>query len=108
MSVKVKGCSYCNRLRKGDRTVNELAEPFAISLQAVSKHIQVLERAGRSFAPIANALIDESGERTPVFRIGEGWGKRDTARGERFDEKWWRAEDRVADIKTLEEVQRLF
>ena len=33
-------------LADGDRTVNELAEPFAISLQAVSKHIQVLERAG--------------------------------------------------------------
>jgi len=34
------------QLADGDRTVNELAEPFAISLQAVSKHIQVLERAG--------------------------------------------------------------
>ena len=33
-------------LAEGDRTVNQLAEPFAISLQAVSKHIQVLERAG--------------------------------------------------------------
>ena len=33
-------------LADGDCTVNELAEPFAISLQAVSKHIQVLERAG--------------------------------------------------------------
>jgi len=33
-------------LAGGDRTVNELAAPFAISLQAVSKHIQVLERAG--------------------------------------------------------------
>jgi DNA-binding transcriptional ArsR family regulator len=33
-------------LAEGDRTVNELAEPFAISLQAVSKHIQVLQRAG--------------------------------------------------------------
>jgi DNA-binding transcriptional ArsR family regulator len=33
-------------LAEGDRTVNELAEPFAISKQAVSKHIQVLERAG--------------------------------------------------------------
>ena len=27
-------------------TVNELAEPFDITLQAVSKHIQVLEQAG--------------------------------------------------------------
>lgn len=30
----------------GEATVNELAQPFAISLQAVSKHLKVLERAG--------------------------------------------------------------
>lgn len=30
----------------GEATVNELAEPFDISLQAVSKHLKVLERAG--------------------------------------------------------------
>ena len=34
------------RLSRGPATVTELAEPFAISLQAVSKHIQVLEHAG--------------------------------------------------------------
>ncbi len=34
------------RLSRGDATVNELAEPFAITKQAVSKHIQVLEQAG--------------------------------------------------------------
>lgn len=34
------------RLAAGDATVNELAEPFAISLQAVSKHLKALERAG--------------------------------------------------------------
>jgi DNA-binding transcriptional ArsR family regulator len=34
------------RLSRGPATVNELAEPFDISLQAVSKHIQVLEQAG--------------------------------------------------------------
>ena len=33
------------QLADGDATVNELAEPFAISVQAVSKHIKVLERA---------------------------------------------------------------
>ena len=30
----------------GEATVNELAEPFDISLQAVSKHLKVLEAAG--------------------------------------------------------------
>ena len=34
------------RLVTGDATVNELAELFPISLQAVSKHIKVLEAAG--------------------------------------------------------------
>jgi DNA-binding transcriptional ArsR family regulator len=34
------------RLALGDATVGELAEPFPISLQAVSKHLKVLERAG--------------------------------------------------------------
>jgi DNA-binding transcriptional ArsR family regulator len=34
------------RLAEGEATVNELAEPFPISGQAVSKHLKVLERAG--------------------------------------------------------------
>ena len=34
------------RLSRGPATVNELADPFDISKQAVSKHIQVLELAG--------------------------------------------------------------
>ena len=34
------------RLIEGDATVNELAEPLPISVQAVSKHLRVLERAG--------------------------------------------------------------
>jgi DNA-binding transcriptional ArsR family regulator len=34
------------RLSKGDATVKELAEPFEMSLPAISKHLRVLERAG--------------------------------------------------------------
>lgn len=34
------------RLTQGAATVNELAEPFNMSLPAISKHIQVLERTG--------------------------------------------------------------
>jgi DNA-binding transcriptional ArsR family regulator len=34
------------RLAQGEATVNELAQPFPISLQAVSKHLKVLEQAG--------------------------------------------------------------
>jgi DNA-binding transcriptional ArsR family regulator len=33
-------------LSGGERTVGQLAEPFAISLQAASKHIKALEKAG--------------------------------------------------------------
>ena len=34
------------RLGRGEATVGELAEPFSMSLPAVSKHLKVLERAG--------------------------------------------------------------
>src|SRR5687767_9166339 len=34
------------RLMEGEVSVTELAEPFAMSLPAVSKHLKVLERAG--------------------------------------------------------------
>jgi DNA-binding transcriptional ArsR family regulator len=34
------------RLSSGECSVTELAEPFAMSLPAVSKHLRVLERAG--------------------------------------------------------------
>jgi DNA-binding transcriptional ArsR family regulator len=35
-----------SRLAEGDATVTELAEPFRISLPAVSRHLKVLEAAG--------------------------------------------------------------
>ncbi|CAA9333197.1 MAG: Transcriptional regulator, ArsR family [uncultured Nocardioidaceae bacterium] len=35
-----------SRLLEGEATVNELAEPFSISLPAVSRHLRVLEEAG--------------------------------------------------------------
>jgi DNA-binding transcriptional ArsR family regulator len=38
--------SILARLAQGEATVNQLAEPFPISLQAISKHLRVLERAG--------------------------------------------------------------
>lgn len=34
------------RLASGETSVTELAEPFAMSLPAISKHLKVLERAG--------------------------------------------------------------
>lgn len=35
-----------SKLSNGEQTVSQLAEPFAMSLAAASKHIKVLERAG--------------------------------------------------------------
>jgi DNA-binding transcriptional ArsR family regulator len=34
------------RLATGEATVTELAEPFAVSMPAISKHLKVLEKAG--------------------------------------------------------------
>jgi DNA-binding transcriptional ArsR family regulator len=34
------------RLARGDATVNELAQPFELSLPGISKHLKVLERSG--------------------------------------------------------------
>jgi DNA-binding transcriptional ArsR family regulator len=68
------------RLALGDATVNELAAPFAVTVQAVSKHLRVLEDAGlitrsrdaqrrpchlepTAFGPLA-AWIDAYRERT--------------------------------------------
>jgi DNA-binding transcriptional ArsR family regulator len=38
--------SILSRLKRGDATVSELAAPHKVSLPAISKHVQVLERAG--------------------------------------------------------------
>ena len=38
--------SILTRLSEGEATVNELAEPFDVSLPAISRHLKVLERAG--------------------------------------------------------------
>ena len=38
--------SMLERLSRGEASVNELAEPFKLSLPAVSKHLKVLEKAG--------------------------------------------------------------
>jgi DNA-binding transcriptional ArsR family regulator len=38
--------SILTRLAEGEATVNELAEPFPVSLPAISRHLKVLEQAG--------------------------------------------------------------
>jgi DNA-binding transcriptional ArsR family regulator len=52
------------RLTDGDATVGRLAEPYGVSVQAISKHVKVLEQAG---------LVSRSaeGHRSPVHLEAE-------------------------------------
>lgn len=69
------------RLCEGDATVTELAEPYGVSLQAVSKHLRVLEEAG---------LVSRGrdAQRRPVhleaqvFELVSDWVERYRARAE--------------------------
>ena len=48
------------RLSEGDATVSQLAEPYEMSLQAVYKHLRVLEDAGLVSRPCTNASFSVS------------------------------------------------
>jgi DNA-binding transcriptional ArsR family regulator len=73
------------RLSNGDATVTELARPFAMTVQAVSQHIAVLERAGlvsRSRAGQTRPCRLE----TAALESAVGWIEASTrAWSERFD-----------------------
>src|SRR6266853_2105760 len=75
------------RLAKGAATVNELAEPFRMSLPAVSKHLKVLERAG---------LITRGrdAQRRPC-RLEAGPLKEVAAFAERYRRHWEESFDRL-------------
>lgn len=84
------------RLSRSNATVTELAEPFDLSLPAISKHLKVLERAG---------LITRGREaqwrpcqlRARPLRDASDWI-------ERYREAWEQRLDRMADY--LEELQQ--
>ena len=67
-------------LAEGERTVGQLAEPFAISLAAASKHIKALESAG--------LIRREVRGRTHVCRLEPGPLARRTS-GSSFYERFW-------------------
>jgi DNA-binding transcriptional ArsR family regulator len=75
------------RLAKGEATVNELAEPFRMSLPAVSKHLKVLERAGL----IARG---RDAQRRPC-RLEAGPLKEVAAFAERYRRHWEESFDRL-------------
>lgn len=67
------------RLSLGDATLSQLAEPFAISLQAISKHLKVLEEAGlisrsrdaqRRPCHLETAVLDEMTAWVDRYRLG--------------------------------------
>jgi DNA-binding transcriptional ArsR family regulator len=59
-------------VEQGDAAVTELAEPFSISLQAVSKHLKVLEKAGL-IARERNAQLRLSRVRAAPLREAAEW-----------------------------------
>jgi DNA-binding transcriptional ArsR family regulator len=71
------------RLARGDATVNELAEPFDLTLPGISKHLKVLERCGlisrsrhAQFRPchLERAALDAAAEWIETYR--RIWGER--------------------------------
>ncbi|RIQ19518.1 ArsR/SmtB family transcription factor [Jiangella rhizosphaerae] len=84
-----------SRLARGEATVGELAEPFDLTHQAVSRHVGILRRCG-----LVSQRVD--GQRRPcrldVERLGElaGWiGEQQRAWESRLD----RLEDHLAAVR---------
>lgn len=86
------------RLADGEATVNELAEPFTMSLQAISKHLKVLERAGLITRGREAQWRPCRLEATPLKEIVE-W----TEQYRRFwDERYERLDDYLRQMKAQE------
>lgn len=83
------------RLARGNATVLELAEPFAMSLPAVSKHLKVLERAGLVTRG-QRAQYRPCQLRARPLRDAAGWI-------EAYREQWEQRLDRMAEY--LEQLQ---
>jgi DNA-binding transcriptional ArsR family regulator len=84
------------RLDDGPRLVSELAAPFAISLQAVSRHIQVLVRAGLIRQERTGRIARCSLDAGPVFAAAV-WINR-------YSKYWQQQFDTLA--AALEEIDR--
>src|SRR2546430_5178090 len=70
------------RLARGGASVTEIAEPFDMSLPAVSKHLKVLERAGlvtrgreAQWRPAALEAGPPQGSRAGGWRLSGVWGQ---------------------------------
>ncbi len=69
------------RLAAGDATVGELAEPYDMSLQAVSKHLKVLQQAG-VVTKTADAQRRSVHLEAEVFDLMDRWIERYRRRAE--------------------------
>jgi DNA-binding transcriptional ArsR family regulator len=59
------------RLESGEASVNELAEPFAMSQPAISKHLKVLERAGLISTAVDGQRRPRRLEPQPLAEVNE-------------------------------------
>ena len=85
------------RLAKGEATVGELAQPFDMSLPAVSKHLRVLEQAG---------LVAKRHDGRQVHCRLLGAPMKEAADWlERYSEFWTRTLDRLEAYLDSEEEQ---
>jgi DNA-binding transcriptional ArsR family regulator len=84
------------RLARGEASVTELAEPFAISQPAISKHLKVLERAGL-------ITVGQDAQRRPRRFAGKPLAEAN-AWLERYRTSWEASFERLDGV--LEELQR--
>ncbi len=59
------------RLMRGDACVTEIAKPFPISLNSVSKHVRMLEKAGLVRRRVAGREHRLSFDGTPLLEAGD-------------------------------------
>jgi DNA-binding transcriptional ArsR family regulator len=85
-----------SRLARGEASVTELAEPFAISQPAVSKHLKILERAGL-------ITVGQDAQRRPRRFEGKPLAEA-SAWLERYRASWEASFERLDGV--LEELQR--
>ena len=84
------------RLASGEASVTQLAEPFEMSMPAISKHLKVLERAGLIASGRDAQWRPRRIEAAPLKRVAE-WV-------ERYREFWDQSFDRLDDY--LQEMKR--
>src|SRR5207244_13210250 len=84
------------RLARGEASVTELAEPFAISQPAISKHLKILERAGL-------ITVGQDAQRRPRRFEGKPLAEA-SASLERYRASWEANFERLDGV--LEELQR--